>query len=152
MNRTLKVALLLFFFALCGAALLATHSVHNQTPAPPAKELFSVVNRQLSAFRAADFGSAYRHAAAGVQQKFSQPQFELMIRRDFSSMTQAQRVEFGAVRVAGASALVQVFLIAPDGAVRGFLYSFTAEPGGWKIDGVEPLGAQPERRLPGLHV
>lgn len=67
-------------------------------------------------------------------------------------MTQAQRVEFGAVRVAGGSALVQVFLIARDGAVRGFLYSLTAEPDGWKIDGVRPLGAQPERRIPGLQV
>ncbi len=152
MSLRLKSSLLLFFFALCGAAILATHSIRERTSPPPAKELFSVVNRQLSALRAADFGSAYRQAAAGVQQKFSLPQFELMIRRDFSSMTQAQRVEFGAVQMAGGSALVQVFLIAPDGSVRGFLYSFSAEPGGWKIDGVQPLGAQPGRRLPGLHV
>ena len=61
-------------------------------------------------------------------------------------------MEFGAVRVAGAAALVQVFLTAPDGLVRGFLYSFTAEPDGWKIDGVQPFGPQPVRRLPGLHV
>lgn len=152
MSRRLKISLLLFFFALCGAALLATHAVRKQTPPPQAKELFSVVNRQLSAFRAADFRSAYRHSAAGVQEKFSLAQFERMVRRDFTFMTQAEHVEFGAVRVAGASALVQVFLIAPDGAVRGFLYSFTAEPDGWKIDGVQSLGAQPERHLPGLHV
>ncbi len=111
-----------------------------------------MVNRQLSAFRAADFQSAYRHSAAGVQQKFSLAQFERMVRHDFASMAQLERVEFGAVRVDGASALVQVFLIAPDGAVRGFLYSFSAEPDGWKIDGVQPLGAQPGRHLPGLHV
>ncbi|HEY2800636.1 MAG TPA: DUF4864 domain-containing protein [Chthoniobacterales bacterium] len=152
MNRTVKASLLLFFFALCGAAILATHNARNRIPPPPAKELFSLVNRQLSAFRAADFERAYRHAAGAVQERFSPAQFELMIRRDFSSMTEAQRVEFGAVHVAGATALVQVFLIAPNGAVRGFLYSFTAEPDGWKIDGVQPLGRQPVRRMPGLHV
>jgi hypothetical protein len=151
MNRLVKTSLLLFFFALCGAALVATHFARERTPPPAAEELYSVVNRQLSAFRAADFDSAYRHAAAGVQQKFSRAQFELMIRRDFSSMTQAGHVEFGAVHIAGAVALVQVFLTTPDGAVRGFLYSFTAEADGWKIDGVQSLGVQPVGRLRGLH-
>ena len=74
------------------------------------------MNRQLSALRTDDFDSAYQYAATGVQQKFSRTQFELMIRRDFSSMTEAHRVEFGAVQVAGAAALVQVFLTTPDGA------------------------------------
>jgi hypothetical protein len=48
--------------------------------------------------------------------------------------------------------LVQVLLRAPDGAVRGFLYSFTAEADGWKIDGAQPLGPQPVRHLPGLRL
>ena len=55
-----------------------------------------------------------------------------MIRRDFSSMTEAHRVEFGALQVAGAAALVQVFLTTPGGEVASFLYSFTAEADGWK--------------------
>lgn len=151
MSRKLKIGLLLFFFALCGAALLATYQVRKRTP-PPAQELFSVVNRQLSEFRAADFVSAYRHSAAGVQQKFSLVQFEEMVRRDYASMTQGGNVEFGAVRVLGSSAVMQVFLTAPDGLVRGFLYSFTSEADGWKIDGVQPLGPVLPRHLPGLHV
>ncbi len=152
MPRLLKISLLLFFFALCGLAAIGTHRARRRTPPPAASELYSVVNRQLFAFRTADFDSAYRHAAAGVQQQFSRAQFELMIRRDFSPMTRAQRVEFGAVRIAGSSALVQVLLTGRDGTVRGFLYSFTAEPDGWKIDDVQPLGRQPVRRLPGVHI
>ena len=152
MNQIVKVSLLLFFFALCAVAMLATHVTRERTPSPPARELYLVVTQQLSAFRAADFGSAYQHAAAGVQQKFSLRQFELMIRRDFSPMTRAQHVEFGALRIAGATALAQVFLTAPDGTVRGFLYSFTAEAEGWKIDGVQSLGEKPVQRLHGLHV
>ena len=152
MNRLIKFSLLVFFFALCGAAIVATHLARERTPTPAAKELYSIVNRQLFALRTDDFDSAYRHAASGVQQKFSRTQFELMIRRDFSSMTEAHRVEFGTVQVAGAAALVQVFLITPDGAMRGFLYSFTAEGDSWKIDGVQPLGSQPLRQLRGLHI
>jgi hypothetical protein len=152
MSRLVKTALLLFFFALCGAALVATYRAQQRTPPPAARELYSIVSRQLTAFRTADFDGAYRQAAAGVQQKFSRAQFELMVRRDFSPMTDAEHVEFGAVTVDGGSAMVQVFLRASDGVVRGFLYSFTAETGGWKIDGVQPLGTQTARRLPGLRL
>lgn len=152
MSRLVKTAFLLFFFALCGAATVATYRAQQRTPPPAARELYSIVNRQLAAFRTADFDGAYRQAAAGVQQKFSRAQFELMIRRDFSPMTQAQHVEFGSLDVAGGSAMVQVYLTSPDRVVRGFLYSFTAETGGWKIDGVQPLGAQPARHLPGLRL
>jgi len=152
MNRLIKFSLLVFFFALCGAAIIATHFARERTPTLAAKELYSIVNRQLLAFQADDFDSAYRQAASGVQQKFSRTQFELMIRRDFSSMTEAHRVEFGTVQVAGSAALVQVFLITPNGAMRGFLYSFTAERDIWKIDGVQPLGPQPVRHLRGLHI
>ena len=152
MNRLVKISLLIFFFALCGAAIVATHLARERTPTPAAKELYSIVNRQLFALRSDDFDSAYQHASSGVQQKFSRAQFELMIRRDFWSMTEAQRVEFGAVQVAGGAALVQVFLTAPDGTMRGFLYSFTAEPAGWKINGVQPIGPQPVRRPRGLHI
>jgi hypothetical protein len=150
MTLLAKISLLSFFFALCGGAIVATHFAQERTPPPATRELYSLVNRQLSAFRAADFDSAYRQAASGVQQKFSRSQFELMIRRDFTPMTEAEHVEFGAVRVAGATALVQVFLTTPDAAVRGFLYSFSAEPDGWKIAGAQPLGVQPARRLPKL--
>jgi len=152
MNRLVKFSLLVFFFALCGAAIVATHLARERTPTPAAKELYSIVNRQLFALRTDDFDSAYRHAASGVQQKFSRTQFELMIRRDFSSMTEAHRVEFGTVQVAGSAALVQVFLITPNGATRGFLYSFTAERDSWKINGVQSLGPQPVRHLRGLHI
>ena len=152
MNRLLKISLLLFFFALCGGAMIATYRAQERTPPPATRELYSIVNQQLAAFRTADFDSAYRRAAAGVQQKFSRAQFELMIRRDFSPMTEAAHVEFGAIGVEGGSAMAQVFLMAPDGAVRGFLYSFTAERDGWKIDGVQRLGPQPARHLPGLRL
>jgi hypothetical protein len=56
------------------------------------------------------------------------------------------------VQVVGDGALVQVFLTTPDGATRAYLYSFTAERDGWKIDGVQPLGSQPAQHLPGLHI
>ena len=40
MSRGLKIGLLLFFAALCGAALLATWQVRERGRPPQAKELF----------------------------------------------------------------------------------------------------------------
>src|SRR5262249_13381518 len=152
MNRLIKVGLLIFLVALCVGAAIATHLNQQQPPAPAERDLYALVDRQLADFRVAGFASAYEYGANGMQQKFSRTQFELMIRREFASMTHAARVEFGAIRVAGDTVLMQVFLIGPESEVRGFLYRFKVESARWKIDGLQPLGPQSVRRLPGLHI
>lgn len=152
MSRLAKASLLLFFFSLCGAAFVVAHRVEQRRPAPAPHELFAVVNDQLAAFRASDFPSAYRRAATGVQQKFTVPQFETMVRRNYGSMLHAHRVEFGSVEVEGGSAFVQVFFFGGNGVVTGFLYSLTAEGNSWKIESVEELpGYRSSRPLTGSH-
>ena len=71
-----------------------------------------------------------------------------MIRRDYAEVAGAQRIEFGFVRVNGSTAVVQVFLRDGNGAIRAFLYSFIAEGGAWKINGVQPMEPTPR----GLHI
>jgi hypothetical protein len=153
MNRFAKASLLLFFFSLCGVALVVSHHLRERVPTPAPHELFAVVNDQLSAFRAADFPSAYRYAATGVQQKFTLPQFEAMVRTSYAEMARVQRVEFGTVKMEAETALVQVFLFGEDGSARVFLYSLLAEDGRWKIGGVEELDRfQPNQQFAGTHV
>jgi len=137
MNPPVKASLLFFLFLVCGSALLVTHKLRERLPGPVPRDLFAIVNQQLAAFRTSDFQSAYRHAATGVQQKFTLVQFETMVRRNYPEMTRAHRVEFGLVKVQDSSALVQVFFIGDNGSVRAFIYSLTNEDAGWKIDGVE---------------
>ena len=150
MTRTIKASLLLFFFALCASAIVVTHRVRLQVPPPAPHQLFAVVERQLAAFRAADYASAYRHAASGVQQKFTVPQYEAMIRRDYGDLSGAQRIEFGFVKVRGPTAVVQVYFCGAKGYMRSFLYTFVAEGDSWKIDGVQPM--QIGDRPVGLHI
>ena len=154
MSRIAKATLLLFFFSLCGAAFVITHRVRERAPMPAPHDLFAVVNNQLAAFRADDFRSAYRQASTGVQQKFTLPQFEAMVRREYAEMADATRVEFGSVKLLDdGSAAVQVFFAARDGSVRVFLYNLIAEEGGWKIGGVEELNRYwPRQPLAGMHV
>jgi Domain of unknown function (DUF4864) len=153
MTRTIKASLLFFFLSLCASAMLVTHHLRSLTPPPAPHELFAVVEQQLAAFRAADYSSAYRYAASGVQQKFTVPQFEAMIRRDYGDMTNAQRIEFGLVKVIGSAAVVQVFFVAENGSARSFLYSLITEGDSWKINGVQPMqSAPPGHRPAGLQI
>jgi len=153
MVRLLKGALLFLSLAVCGSAVFVTDQIRRRVPPPAPHELFAVVEKQLAAFRAADYTRAYRYAASGVQQKFTMPQFEAMVRREYGEMAHAQRVEFGFVRVAGAAAVVEVFFVEENGWTRAFLYSLSAEGGTWKIDGVQPMESKPPGcSVPGLHI
>jgi hypothetical protein len=152
MTRIAKSFLLLFFFSLCAAAIIAPHQFVNQRPAPVPRELYSAVSNQLTAFRAADFSRAYRNASSRVQQKFSLSQFEIMIRRNYAEMmTETQRVEFGVVQAKDKSAILQVFFFANDGGARAFLYTFVIEDGVWKIEEVERVPILRSRQA-ALHV
>ena len=151
MTRIAKSCLLLFFFSLCAAAIMIGYRAPNPAITPAPRELYSVVNNQLAAFRTADFSRAYRNASTRVQQKFSLPQFEGMIRRNYAEMIERQRVEFGLVQVRGETAILQVFFFAEDGKARSFLYSFVAEDGTWRIEGVEQVQL-PQSRQAGLHI
>ena len=152
MRQIVKSFLLLFFLSLCASAVIVTSHFAGQTPAPVPRELYSVVNNQLTAFRAADFSRAYRNASTRVQQRYSMPQFEQMIRRNYGEMMkETQRVEFGLVRAQGESAILQVFLFAENGDARVYLYSFVVENGVWKIEGVEQMRI-PRLSQAGLHV
>jgi hypothetical protein len=147
MPRTIKASLLFFFLSLCGAAIFVTNHVRRQVPPPTPHELFAVVENQVAAFRAADYPGAYRHAASVVQQQFTVPQFEAMIRREYGEMTNAKRIEFGFANVDGSTAVVHVFFIGKNGSTRSFLYSLSAEGDSWKINGVQPMQSTP----PGHH-
>jgi len=152
MSRIAKAFLLLFFFSLCGSAFVVTHHLREHVPAPLPRDLFTVVNDQVTALRASDYVSAYRHAATGVQQKFTLPQFERMARHSYGAIDR-HRIEFGSAKVEGSTAVVHVFFVSPDGSIRSFVYSLTAENNLWKISGVHEMSGNPMRTpLGGLHV
>lgn len=143
MSRNIKASLLFFFFSVCGSSFFVAHQLRERAPVAIPHDLFAIVNEQVTAFRAADFQSAYRHAATGVQRKFTLPQFEKMVRNKYPEMTRARRVEFGLVKMESGSALVQVFFFADDGSVRSFLFSLVKEGELWKSNSVDELQAYP---------
>lgn len=153
MIRTFKASLLFSSLSLCAVAIFVTERVRREVSLPAPHALFAVVEEQLAALRVEDYSSVFRHAASGVQQKFTMPQFETMIRRDFGDMTGTQRIEFGSVKIVGVEAVVQVFFVGESGSVRSFLYSLIAEGDLWKINGVQQVrSARPGNLSAGLQI
>lgn len=134
-----KTIILVLFVAICAAAPVIAHRIRARGEEATPADLYKVVYNQVSAFRADDFPLAYSQASNGMQHKFNPSQFEEMIRRDYSDITSADRVEFGLVKCREQHAIMQVFFIGHDGSVLPCIYSLIYENSGWKVDGARML-------------
>lgn len=140
MTRVLKSAALSFVFTLCLTAACVTHRLHAHSTAPAARELFTAVSDQVSAIRRANFATAYGQSSNDVQQKFTLPQFEQMVRRQYSQLGKGGRIEFGRVDVDHLNATVEATLVTSDGLAESFEFALVAEGEAWKVSGVRAIG------------
>lgn len=139
-----KIFAVLFFIAVCAAVPGTSYFLERRrAEQTPPSDLYKVIHSQLDAFRSEDFSLAYSQASFSMQQKFSPGEFEKMIRRDYSQLTGASRIEFGVVKYRDHRALIQVFFISRDETVLPCIYTLIYENGQWKIDGAIMLPRWP---------
>lgn len=151
MSRAGKLCLLGAVFALCGAAALFQSMLERRWQSTPPGELYSVVSKQLSAFRADDYPGAYRQVSMGFQEKFNIESFANLARTDYPTLLRAVRVEFGPVRFQGRRALLPAYFFLPEGEIVPCVYTLVREDDAWKIDVVRVLPRWPaNRRLGGV--
>jgi len=142
MNSRGKIAVLLFFFGICGVAsmLNAWLQARRDLAVRPA-DLYAVVNHQLADLREANFSRAYETSSSSVQSRFNLHEFADAVRR--AGIVDARQVEFGFVEVQGRRAIVQVFFIGRDGQVTPCIYWLLNENDSWKIDGARVMRRWP---------
>lgn len=103
-------------------------------------EVRAVVAAQLKAFQDGDYGAAYEFASAGLQQKFTVPLFERLIRRGYPALPRHTRAELGIVREAGEDRVaVVVSVYGGRGRQTDYLYLLVRQSSGWRIEGVEAV-------------
>jgi len=151
MNRTAKICLLAGFFVTCAIAALFENFVERRWHATPPAELYDVVWRQLSAFRAEDYPGAYRQVSTGFQEKFNIEAFTDLAHTEYPGLVRAQHVEFGAVRFDGPHAYIPSYFFLEEGDIVPCIYTLVREEDGWKIDSLRVLKRWPSnRRLGGM--
>ena len=110
---------------------------------PPVKaEIVAVIEGQLAAFRAGDFGKAYTFASQPIREMFPLAEFQNMVSSGYPIIVKSVKADFGICLDNGYEASVFVRIEGPDGKSKEYQYALTREPIGWRITGV----TEPEAR------
>ena len=146
MNRATKLCLLGGLFAICAGSTLLQRILERRWEATPPAELYAVVWKQLSAFRADDYSGAYRQVSMSFQEKFNIEAFTDLAHTEYPGLMRAQRVEFGVARFEGRRAFISAYFFLEEGDIVPCVYSLIREEDGWKIDGARVLKRWPSNR------
>ena len=123
----------------------------SSTPAAPTfnhssdalkKELSTVIEAQLAAFRADDYPKAYTFAAAEIKGIFPASDFEKMVRTNYPVIAKSTSTEYGVAFDTGDEAVVNVRIENAEKKSVEYQYLLKKEADGWKISGVTEAKAE----------
>ena len=96
------------------------------------KEVVTVIEAQLAAFRDKDTKAAYGWAATAFRAQTTRRQFELIVLNNYPEIWANTKAEIGLVRDDGVRAAVLVQVHAKEGSA-GYDYGLVKEREGWRI-------------------
>ena len=138
MNVTTRLGIIASCFLLCaGALVLARFS----------RERYIDADHKLAFLNAVDFSNAYQQVATEKEPNLDFGQVESIIRRHYTAISHRGRIEFGLVKVSGATAEVEVLFFARDGRIRPVLYKLVARNNSWKVTSVQRMWFVPRSHL-----
>jgi hypothetical protein len=117
----------------------AAEQRYNVSEETVEKELRTVIESQLSAFRQDDYPEAYKFAASAMRSQVPLPAFERMVRRAYPEIAQSESAHFGMMLDNGRFALVNVTITGATGRSLHYEYALQREHYGWKIAGVSEV-------------
>ena len=101
-----------------------------------------VISRQVEAFQADDFATAFGFASPGIQSMFRTPDnFGAMVRNGYPMVWRPEDVTFGDLRRLGGALWQKVIVTDGDGRVFVLDYRMEQVGGAWRIAGVQILPA-----------
>jgi hypothetical protein len=99
-----------------------------------------VIDAQIGAFLADDFGEAFTYASPSIKGMFDTPErFGRMVREGYPMVWRPGSVEYVGTDDLGGAWRQEVLVTDGDGALHLLEYSMIETPDGWKINGVRIL-------------
>jgi hypothetical protein len=123
-----------FVFPVLLAALLAAGPSRAQGAAEAIRD---VIARQMEAFKADDFVTAFTFASPGIQSMFVSPdRFGQMVQNGYPMVWRPADVRFSGIETREGQTIQSVVVTDQSGVVHVLDYFMIAEDGGWRINGV----------------
>ena len=127
---------------LAATALWATLVLGPSPATADPAAIQGVIGRQMEAFRADDFATAFTFAAPGIQRTFGGPErFGRMVREGYPMVWRPAEVDYLESYERGAAWLQDVLVTDPTGGEHRLRYTMVETPEGWRIAGVELLAS-----------
>lgn len=124
-----------WIFAIFLAALAGMAQAQSDT-------IEATIQRQIEAFRADDFATAFGYASPSIRGIFETPEnFGAMVRGSYPMVWRPETVEFGALREVAGRLWQRVILRDAEGRLHALDYQMIETEGGWRINGVQLLQA-----------
>lgn len=118
-------------------AAIACMAGATAAQAPPGPEATDVIMRQLAAFRAGDYRTAYAFASQGIRARFDLEAFEQMVKAGYPQIARSTQAWILEARPDPDGALrVLLRIRGEDGTFIRALYEMVREKSGWRINGV----------------
>lgn len=103
-------------------------------------EIESVITSQIEAFKADDFGTAFRFASPTIQRLFETPQnFGRMVRGGYPMVWRPSDVTYLELREVDGVYFQKLRIVDAKGAVHVLLYQMVQVGGAYRINGVQLL-------------
>lgn len=101
-----------------------------------------VITRQIEAFRADDFATAFTYASPAIKGIFGTPEvFGQMVRQGYPMVHRPQSMRFLDAEELGGRQMQKLLITDAAGVSYLALYEMIETPEGWKINGVRILPA-----------
>ncbi|AGY60202.1 DUF4864 domain-containing protein [Gloeobacter kilaueensis] len=107
----------------------------TQSKAPVKKQIQSVIQAQLAAFRSGNYQKAYTYASVGIRRRFAAAAFAEMVRSAYPAIARSRTAQFGAILDDSEQAVAHV-LVEGTGDRVLYVYLLVRERGLWKIESV----------------
>jgi hypothetical protein len=117
----------------------ATPSAPHASSAAMKKELTTVIDAQLAAFRADDYAKAYGFAASSIRGMFQPADFAIMVKTGYPVIAHSVKADYGLAFDTGEEAVINVRIEDASKQSGEFQYLLKKEDGGWRISGVSEL-------------
>ncbi|WP_136442916.1 DUF4864 domain-containing protein [Pacificoceanicola onchidii] len=121
-------------------AVLWSGSLWAQEALPPNPKIQDVIEGQVEAFLADDFGTAFTFAGPSIQRMFRDPEtFGSMVRNGYPMVHRPSDLMFGELREISGLLWQKVIVVDGAGQTHVLDYRMGEYEDGWRIDAVQIL-------------